>query len=347
MVRAIVGGEAVTGEHVSVLKAINKTIEVYNEYGPTETTVGCVVAKLEEGAAVVIGKPISNTYIYVLADEDQLCATGIPGEICISGAGVGYGYRNKEELTAEKFVADPYRPGHRMYRTGDVGKWQSDGNLVFLGRRDDQVKVRGYRIELGEIEAVLQNYAGVNGAVVLARPDEAGEQELIAYVTGSHALETTALHGWLTHHLPAYMIPIHFLQLEKWPLTPNGKIDKKKLPEVNWSGLSTSSAYVAARNELETQLIAIWQKVLGKNTISILDNFFDAGGNSIRIVRLSAMISELLGKDISVALLFEYPSIEALVNYITNDPVVYEPENIDREELVEDLNKFNIDRNEY
>jgi amino acid adenylation domain-containing protein len=347
MIRAIVGGEAVTTEHISVLKAINKTIAIYNEYGPTETTVGCVVAQLEEEAAVVVGQPISNTCVYVLDAEGRLCAAGIPGEICISGAGVGYGYINREELTAEKFTADPFRMDHRMYRTGDLGKWQSNGNLVYLGRLDDQVKVRGYRIELGEIEAVLQRYEGIDGAAVLARPNETGEQELIAYVTASQVVDTAALRGWLNNQLPAYMIPVYYEQLEKWPLTPNGKIDRKKLPEVNRSRFSTGTAYVAPRNELELQLVAIWQEILGKKTISILDNFFDAGGNSIRIVRLSAMTSELLGREISVALLFEYPSIEALVNYLTNDPVVYEQENIDPEELVEDLNKFNIDSDEY
>jgi len=316
MHRAIVGGEQVTEEHVRILKEINPGIEIYNEYGPTETTVGCVVAQLSEGMPVVIGRPIAGTRVYVLTEEGELCPVGVAGEICIGGAGVGRGYLHNAELTASKFVADPFCAGGRMYRTGDIGRWQPDGDLVFMGRRDDQVKVRGYRIEPGEIESVLRIHPEVEDVLVLARTvPGGGEKELVAYVIGREALSAAALRSWLSGRVPGYMVPSHFVQVPEWPLTPNGKIDKRRLPEPEGAGTS-GVTYVSPRNTIEAQLVSIWEELLGKEGIGITDNFFDAGGNSIRIVKMVAMIEKTIGKKITVATAFRYATIGALAEYL-------------------------------
>ncbi|HTI09012.1 MAG TPA: amino acid adenylation domain-containing protein, partial [Puia sp.] len=342
MVRAIVGGEQVTTEQIDILKKIHPAIEIYNEYGPTETTVGCVVAPLEQHGPVLIGKPIAHTSIYILSQENILCPVGVAGEICIGGSGLAHGYLNNPELTTAKFVPDPFHPGRRMYRTGDLGKWLPDGNLVFIGRRDQQVKIRGYRVETGEIEILLQEFEGVDAALVLTRADKEGDRELIAYVTAKDPLDITELRAWLARQLPVYMLPAHFVQLSQWPLTINGKIDKEKLPAPG--GLDTGAGYESPRNELEEQLVAIWQEVLGRDKVGITDNFFDIGGNSIRIVRLSGLVSNLLDKDISAALLFEYPNIKGLLDHVMNDAVPQE-QTYGSEELMGELNKFNFEGN--
>jgi tyrocidine synthetase III len=316
MVRAIVGGEAVTGEHVKVLKDINKAIVIYNEYGPTETTVGCVVAKLEQGAPVVIGRPILNTKIYVLDEGGQLCAAGIPGEICISGVSVGIGYLNNSELTAARFAADPFRPGCRMYRTGDVGKWQSDGNLVFLGRRDDQVKLRGYRIELGEIEAALQSYEGVDGAVVVATNNTAGEKELVGYITSREPIVTAAISSWLHNYLPAYMVPAHIVGLPEFPLTVNGKVNKKLLPAPGGLPVSAGKVLAPPRNEIEAHLVVLWQELLGREQISVTDDFFNLGANSLQVLRLASNIFLHFNVKIGLKEFFEKTVLEDLALFI-------------------------------
>jgi amino acid adenylation domain-containing protein len=316
MVRAIVGGEAVTNEHVNVLKKIHGSIEIYNEYGPTETTVGCVVAKLEQGAPVVIGRPISNTKIYVLDGGGRLCAAGIPGEICISGVGVGSGYLNNSELTTARFAVDPFQPGHRMYRTGDVGKWQSDGNLVFLGRRDDQVKLRGYRIELGEIETLLQSYAGVDGAVVVTTGNAAGEKELVGYITSRELIDTAAIGSWLHNYLPAYMVPAQVVRLPEFPLTVNGKIDKKLLPAPDGMPRSSGKVQVPPRNEIEAHLVLLWQQLLGKEQISVTDDFFNLGANSLQVLRLASNIYLNFNVKIGLKEFFEKTVLEDLAKFI-------------------------------
>jgi amino acid adenylation domain-containing protein len=336
---AIVGGEELTPEQVRVLKKIGPFIRIYNEYGPTETTVGCVVARVDIDDPVVIGRPLARTRAYILAEGDMLCPIGATGEICIGGAGVGQGYWDQPELTAQKFVADPFCPGQRMYRTGDLGRWQPDGNLVFAGRKDEQLKIRGYRIEPGEIARTLEEYPGVDEAAVLPVTDKTGEQELVAYVRGREGIEE--LKAWLSERLPAYLVPARFVLLTHWPLTENGKLDRSKLPSPESLATAATAAYTPPRNDLEQQLVLIWQEILGREPIGIRDNFFDAGGNSIRMVRLSHQLSNLLGREIGVPLLFEYPSIQALLDHLLKGPQPYDPGFVEGEELMEELDKFN------
>jgi amino acid adenylation domain-containing protein/non-ribosomal peptide synthase protein (TIGR01720 family) len=317
--KLIIGGETPGLDKVADFVQHGGTC--FNAYGPTESAICVTALRINNETPLPknnlpIGVPVPNTRIYVLDDRSRLLPIGAAGEICIGGANVGSGYLNNIELTAARFVADPFNPGQRMYRTGDVGKWQPDGNLVFLGRRDEQVKIRGYRIELGEIEAVLQSHEDVDGAVIIARRDEGGEQELIAYITGSNAVSLAALRGWLTDQLPAYMIPAHFEQLEKWPLTPNGKIDKKKLPEVGRSGLATGKAYVVPRNEQERAVAEVFEEVLKKKQVSIKEDFFVLGGDSIKAIQV---VSRLKQRNYSVNLqdVLLHPVVEELSERIT------------------------------
>ncbi|MVT11422.1 non-ribosomal peptide synthetase [Chitinophaga tropicalis] len=313
---AIVGGEDVTPEQVNILKSISQGIRIYNEYGPTEATVGCIVKELEPDTRILIGKPISGTGIYILDDELALCPVGIPGEIFIRGTGVAKGYLNKPELTRQKFLPDPFAGKSAMYRTGDLARWLPDGDIEFFGRKDDQVKIRGHRIELGEIESALQDYPGINAAAVIARAGKDGQKELVAYITGVHTLSTSEIRAFLVRSLPVYMLPDHYVQLETLPLTQNGKVDRKRLPDPGDARLTTGQAYEAPRNEKEACLVAVWQEVLGDMPIGINDNFFDLGGNSMKLMKMVGLLNKTLGCRISVVSAFRFPSIAALAAYL-------------------------------
>ncbi|MBC9915650.1 non-ribosomal peptide synthetase [Chitinophaga varians] len=315
IVRAIVGGEEVTPEQVDILKKINPAMRVYNEYGPTEATVGCIVKELEPGVPVLIGKPSSNTIIYILDDQQRLCPTGVPGEICIAGDGVARGYLNKETLTAQKFIPNPFRPGTSMYRTGDIGKWLPDGDIKFIARNDDQVKIRGYRIELGEIENALQSLDKIEAAMVLASTNKQGDRELVAYFTGDDTLHAGEIRPVLEKILPVYMVPQYFIHLTAFPLTPNGKVDKNKLPSPEDGGLS-DKLYIAPRTETEQQMAAIWQEVLGKEQVSITDNFFATGGDSIKAIAVIVAARKQLNADINVERLYENQTLEDFARYV-------------------------------
>ncbi|MGB8192325.1 MAG: non-ribosomal peptide synthase/polyketide synthase, partial [Chitinophagaceae bacterium] len=285
---AIVGGEEVTTEHVRILKDINPAMRIYNEYGPTEATVGCIVKELQQNEPVLIGKPIAGAEIYILGKGNQLCATGIPGEICISGIGLATGYLNKPALTAEKFIANPFISGERMYKTGDAAAWLADGNVLYVGRKDDQVKLRGYRIELNEIENSIRSYDDVDNAVVVLRQDGEDEKNLVAYLTSGITIDISALRRHLNTTLPAYMLPAYFVQLDSLPLTHNGKIDKRNLPDPKALQSAIPIARTAPRNLIEEKLVEIWSEVLSidKDQISVTDNFFDLGGHSLKANRL-------------------------------------------------------------
>ena len=243
-----------------VLEGLDTTkIEVRNLYGPSEDTTYSTICKLENGKAITIGKPISNTKVYILNNEKALSPMGVAGEICIGGAGLARGYHNRPELTDEKFINNPFskEEGSRLYRTGDLGKWLPDGNIEYLGRIDDQVKIRGYRIELGEIESVLNQSGQVNQAVVLAKADQSGNKRLVGYIVPKEGFDKQATHDYLSSKLPDYMVPAIWVALESLPLTPNGKIDKKGLPDPELTDMA--AVYVAPRNETEAKLVAIWQ----------------------------------------------------------------------------------------
>jgi len=315
ILRTIIGGEEVTSRHVGTLKAINPDMEIFNEYGPTEATVGCVVAPLQEDRPVVIGQPIARTRIYVLDGEGLLCPIGIPGELYISGAGVAAGYLNRPDLTHERFIEDRFMPGEKMYRTGDRGRWLPDGNLQFMGRRDQQVKISGYRIELEEIESRLLQHSLVKQTVVLARRDTEGNNMLMAYFVphspGDHQQD---LREWLRTKLPHYMIPAYFIEVSSIPLTSNGKTDKKALADMGIPREST--VYAAPGNRLEEKLAAIWQETLNLERIGVKSSFFELGGNSIKAMRLLGRLNKELGIDYRIDNLFRNPTIRDMAEEI-------------------------------
>lgn len=312
----ILGGEEVKERHVAVLKRLDRTTKIYNEYGPTETTVGCLVAPLEEGAPVLIGKPVYNTHLYILDKNGAPCPIGIPGEIYIGGKGVARGYLNRDELTKQRFLPDPFTAGQRMYRTGDWGKWLDDGNVVFMGRRDEQVKIRGHRVELGEIESLLRKYSGIKDAAVLARQTEENDVELLAYYVVAHqqhdaSYTAAAMTAFLSNGLPAYMIPVSFIAVESIPLTNNGKVDKRRLLEIA-AKTTMVGAYVPPGNELETRLAEIWEEVLGKDRIGIHNTFFELGGHSLKAMKLISRINREFEISYSLDMLFNNPTIQSM-----------------------------------
>ncbi|WP_298742036.1 condensation domain-containing protein, partial [uncultured Chitinophaga sp.] len=278
----------------------------------TEATVGCIVKELQEDdAQILIGKPITATEIFILGEAGQLCPIGVTGEICITGAGLAKQYLNNPELTAQKFIANPYRPGSLMYWTGDLGRWLPQGEIQYIGRKDEQVKIKGYRIEPGEIENAILTLADISTAVVVTVPNTAGEPELATYFTAKRQIDVAEIRSHLTSCLPAYMLPAHYMQLEVLPLTTNGKVDKKMLPLPD--GSPSAAAYVAPANDTEQQIAHIWQEILGRERVGIRDSFFDLGGDSIKILRMLAAVRKQLNLDIPVADVYKHPTIEALL----------------------------------
>ncbi|MCL2713560.1 MAG: amino acid adenylation domain-containing protein [Alphaproteobacteria bacterium] len=258
-----------------------------NNYGPTETTVVATSGEVPQQGILHIGRPIANTKIYILDDEGAEVPIGVAGEVYIGGVGVGRGYLNRPDLTAERFVADPFaaEPGERMYRSGDLARWLGDGTIEFLGRNDFQVKLRGFRIELGEIEVRLNEYPGVHDATVLAREDVPGEKRLVAYFTGDAGIGAEELRSHLTGRLPDYMVPAAYVRLESLPLTANGKLDRDALPAPVLAAFA-ADRYEPPQGPLEEQLAAIWSRLLNVERIGRNDNFFDLGGHSLLAVTL-------------------------------------------------------------
>ncbi|AEI41578.1 non-ribosomal peptide synthetase [Paenibacillus mucilaginosus] len=316
MQRILIGGEELPAALWERLQAYDR-LAVYNVYGPTETTIWSTVKRMETGAArLTIGKPIGNTQIYMVDAQDQLTPVGVPGHMCIAGDGVTRGYLGRPELTAEKFVDNPFVPGTRMYKTGDLARWLPSGEIEFLGRMDNQVKIRGYRIELGEIEHRLAGHAAVKEAVVTARTDESGQPYLCAYFVGlSGPVEKGELKGHLKAGLPEYMIPAYFVQLEEIPLTSNGKVNRKALPAPDESALVTGG-YEAPQTAVEETLAAIWSRVLGVAQVGIHDSFFDLGGHSLKATLLMSGIHQKLQVEVPLQELFRRPTIRELAGYI-------------------------------
>ncbi|MBA4532701.1 non-ribosomal peptide synthetase [Brevibacillus halotolerans] len=264
-----------------------------NAYGPTESSI-CAstwIAKTEDAGqqAVPIGSPIQNTQIYILNPNLEEVPFGETGELCISGIGLARGYWNLPELTSEKFITHPYLPGEKMYKTGDLAKWRSDGTIEYIGRMDHQVKIRGHRVELGEVETVLLRYHKIREAAVIAKKDELEQAYLCAYFVETEQVSTTELREHVAKDLPVYMIPSYFVRLDKMPLTPNDKIDRKALPEPHASLLDTTE-FEAPTTEIEAILAEIWQSVLGNNRVGIHDNFYALGGDSIKAIQVAARL---------------------------------------------------------
>ncbi|QDY82829.1 amino acid adenylation domain-containing protein [Paenibacillus polymyxa] len=309
-------GETLPPQHVVRFQRLVSSLagaKLINLYGPTEATVDVSYFDCEpneEYAVIPIGKPIQNIRLYIVKEgTKQLQPIGVAGELCISGVGVARGYLNRPELTAEKFVDNPFEPSERMYRTGDLARWLPDGNLEYMGRIDEQVKIRGYRIETGEIVYRLLKHTDVKEAVVVARKDEDDEAYLCAYVVSGGAFDASELRAYLRESLPDYMVPSYLVEVERIPLTANGKVNRKALPEPQ--GLvQAGSEYVAPRNETEEALAAIWQDVLRIGQVGIQDNFFEIGGDSMKAIRLSARMKHTIGQKANITHLFRYPTIE-------------------------------------
>ncbi|WP_202704450.1 non-ribosomal peptide synthetase, partial [Flavobacterium sp. UGB4466] len=260
--------------------------------------------------------PVDNTQIYIVNEKNSLQPVGVLGEILIGGDQVARGYLNKEALSQEKFIINPFRAGERLYKTGDLGRWLPDGNIEFIGRKDDQVKIRGHRIELGEIEHALVKHEAVNQAVVVARENESAEKELVAYIVSNIEQNASDLRVYLKQSLPEYMLPAYFVQLEAIPLTANGKIDKKALPNPEGAGLSSGVAYVAPRNELEERLVKICEEVLRREKIGVLDDFFGLGMNSLMVIRLVTLVHREMNIELRINDIFENTNIGNLSNKI-------------------------------
>ncbi|MDE1999200.1 MAG: amino acid adenylation domain-containing protein, partial [Burkholderiales bacterium] len=327
--KALCGGEPLPPSLAALLLA--QGIELWNMYGPTETTVWSTLARITDAKQkITIGRPIDNTQVWILDEQMRPCPVGQEGEICIGGQGVATGYFQRPELTAERFVADPFtrQAGARLYRTGDLGRWRPDGSLEHLGRLDFQVKIRGYRIELGEIEARLAAQPGVARSVVVAREASPGEMQLVGYVTPQPgcAVDTSALRQALRVDLPDYMVPQHLLLIASLPLLPNGKIDRKSLPAPATQGPAPVAPAAPAApvsgpaSALQKGIAQAMADVLGKPHVGLTDNFFELGGHSLLAARLATRLIEVVGFRPALRVIFESPTPQALEQALAQQP---------------------------
>jgi amino acid adenylation domain-containing protein len=353
LTRIVASGEALPVAVARRCKERLPQAELYNLYGPTETTVDVTAWTYQPDPTMIsipIGKPIANTRVYILDEAGSPVALGDPGELFIGGVGVARGYLNRPELTAERFLTDPFakEAGARMYRSGDLCRWRSDGNIEYLGRNDFQVKIRGFRIELGEIEARLGDQPGVREVVVVAREDATGDKRLVAYLVPVPGvdLRDNNLREALTRNLPDYMVPSSFVVLDRMPVTANGKLDRAALPVPTLENqlrrdaapplspgraatpasmtvdidavadTSRESTFVPPSDVLEAQLIEIWEEVLGVSRLGIRDDFFQLGGHSLLAARMFARVGEKLAKNLPLATMFHAPTIEKLAAVI-------------------------------
>jgi amino acid adenylation domain-containing protein len=341
--KILCGGEALPRELAHQL--LRWGVPLWNLYGPTETTVWATAYKVEpEGSSVPIGRPIANTQIYLLDAHLQPVPIGVPGELHIGGIGLARGYLNRPEMTAEKFIPNPFsdEPGTRLYKTGDLARYLPDGNIEFLGRIDHQVKVRGFRIELGEIETVLGRHPTVRETVVMARKDVLGDNRLVAYVVPNQkpAPTTNELRSFLKRKLPQYMVPSTFMFLDALPLTPNGKVDRRALPAPDRVRPELERAFVAPRTPIEEMLAGIWAEVLGLEEVGIHDNFFELGGHSLVATQVMYRVRAASRVELSLRSLFERPTVAGLAEYVDRIPLIIQklqaPTSIaagDREEI--------------
>ncbi|WP_396643255.1 amino acid adenylation domain-containing protein [Methylomonas sp. 2B] len=311
--RVVIGGEKAEAQKYRAWRQRNPNIAVINTYGPTETTVISLLHPIDPAQnpdqAIPLGKPLANTQVYVLDSELKPVPIGVPGELHIAGAGVARGYLNQPELTAEKFIANPFGAG-KLYKTGDLVRWLDDGNLAFIGRRDHQVKIRGFRVEIGEIENALLSHPSVRNAVVLAQEHAGGKQLVACYQLGQ-AIDATELSRFLRERLPDYMVPAAWVELEEMPLTSNGKINRKVL-EDRPVDLSARTHYVAPGNAVEATLSEIWRDVLDLDQVGVQDNFFALGGHSLLAIQIVLRIKASLGVELPLSRFFEAADIQQL-----------------------------------
>ncbi|KPV60901.1 tyrocidine synthase, partial [Paenibacillus sp. A3] len=313
-------GEELPVKAVEHTRRLNPDIEIINRYGPSENTVDTTILRqVQSGGSgsgsIPIGKPVPNTKVFIVDKHHDLVPIGVPGELCIGGDRLARGYWKQPELTREKFIESPFEPGKKMYKTGDRAKWLPDGNIQFLGRIDNQVKVRGIRIELREIENRLLAHPDVREAVVRVRENERQENDLIVYFTGNPGMSASAVKAWLKKSLPDSMVPAHAIRLDRMPLTHNGKVNRRALPEPDLRG-AREEEYAAPRNEIEALLAGVWSDVLGVERIGIDEDFFDLGGHSLKGTILIGKLHKQMNVKLALKDLFLHPTIRELGGYI-------------------------------
>jgi amino acid adenylation domain-containing protein len=322
--RLVLGGEASSWELIGRVVELQPECRILNHYGPTETTVGVMTCEVESGEAVEsqsrtvpLGRPLGGVEVYILDERMEVVPVWVAGEVYIGGAQVGRGYLGAADQTAERFVPDPFSEagGRRLYRTGDVGRYLSDGRVEFLGRVDEQVKIRGYRVELGEIEAVIEEQGGVRESVVVVRESGEGEKRLVAYVVEKEGaeLEAREVRRYLGERLPDYMVPGAVVKLERLPLTANGKVDRGALPEPE---SDAGGEYVGPRTHIEELVAGIWAEVLGVERVGVNDNFFELGGHSLLVARVASRVSEAFGLEMPFQIFFEKRTVADLAESI-------------------------------
>ncbi|MEV0561435.1 amino acid adenylation domain-containing protein [Dactylosporangium sp. NPDC050588] len=313
--RVVVAGEALPP---ALAASWRRVAEVVNAYGPTEATVYATSYMCERDDACPIGRPVPGTTAYVLDGFGQPAPMGVQGELCLGGAGVARGYLGQPGLTADRFVPDPFaaEPGARLYRSGDLARWGEDGTLEYLGRADHQVKIRGLRVELGEVEAQLYEHPSVRACVVVARHEEAGGSYLVGFVVvADGSLQAQNLRDWLGERLPVHLVPSVITVLDELPLTPSGKVDRRRLPS---SGAPDRGGYVPPENALEQRLCRIWGAALGRDRVGRLDNFFDLGGHSLVAVRIAFSAQRDLGLPIKPASVLRHPTVARLAEHVAS-----------------------------
>jgi amino acid adenylation domain-containing protein len=321
----LLGGEALPPSLVRQLRQSFRG-EMHNMYGPTETTVWSTTFPITgDSASVPIGKPLANTQVYVLDSALQPVAPGEAGDLYIGGDGVVRGYWQRPDLTAERFLSDPFRTGNRLYRTGDIARFMPDNNLEFLGRTDFQVKLRGFRIEIGEIEGALQNQAGVGQAVVVAREfnsrTQLEDKRLVAYIVlkAGYKLQAADLRAALAATLPEYMVPSYWVFLDSFPLTANCKIDRNALPDPSKLDNESRTAPELPRTEIEQMIAQAWKDALGVDEVGLNENFFDLGAHSLMVAEVHMQLQQMLGREISLVDLFQFPTVATLANHLNGE----------------------------
>lgn len=308
--KLLVGGDVVSPEHINRIREMYPFLEVINGYGPTENTTfsACFLIDQEYTSAIPVGRPVSNSQCYILNKSLQPVPVGITGDLFVAGDGLARGYLNDPELTAERFIDSPFRPGEKMYRTGDLAKWLPEGIIRFVGRQDDQVKINGHRIETGEIESKIREVSGIKQVVVAIRKDRKDEKYLCAYFVPVDGTDAALLKTLLSAHLPDYMVPAYFVEMEILPLNANGKVDRHALPDPGYLQHHTADE-ASAISQLQKILLDIWKAVLGHEWITIKDNFFSIGGHSLKATQIISRIRKELGMEIGIADIFTYPTV--------------------------------------
>ncbi len=325
MRQLLAGGDVLSPAHVRRVQQAHPACRVINGYGPTEnTTFSCchtVPGAWPTGSTVPIGRPIANSRAYVLDSSFQPVPVGVPGELCVAGDGLARGYLRRPDLTAERFVPDPWSdaPGSRLYRTGDLARLCADGTIEFLGRRDRQVKIRGFRVEPGEIEAVLESHPSVRHCTVQVVADAGLDKRLVAYVVSAAdpPPRAEALRAFLSERLPDHMVPGAFVFLERLPLTGNGKVDRRALPPPPELGSSSTAEYEPPAAGLEEAVASTWRDVLGVSRLGRHDNFFELGGHSLSGARLITRLADNLRVLLDVRALFEAPTVARMATRIS------------------------------